>query len=73
MQDYTFALDEEAKDLKTIITPYGKYPYSILPTGIKHSPDFVQETMENIFHDINDEEVYINDIGVFSKILGAPS
>jgi hypothetical protein len=34
--------------------------------GLKCSPDFTQETMENIFH-VEDTEVYINNIGVFSN------
>jgi hypothetical protein len=34
--------------------------------GLKCSPDFAQEVLENIFHDITDAEVYIDDIGTFS-------
>ena len=67
MQYYTFELNEESTDLTTIVAPFGKYQYNILPVGLKCSPDFAQETMENIFWDVKDAKVYIDDIGAFSN------
>ena len=35
--------------------------------GLKCSPDFAQEVMENIFHNLEGTDVYIADVGVFTK------
>jgi hypothetical protein len=66
MQYNTFALDEESKDLTTIVTPFGKNPYNVLPMGLKCLPNFTQETIENRFRNISDVEVYMDVIGAFS-------
>ncbi len=57
MQHYTFGMDKESKDLCTISTPIAKFNYT---------PDFAQEVIENIFRDVAEVEVYIDDIGIFS-------
>jgi hypothetical protein len=67
MQYYTFELDKESQDLCTIITPFGKYKYLRLRMGHKNSLDITQAAMENVLSDIDDADIYIDDVGAFSN------
>jgi hypothetical protein len=68
MQYYAFELTKAARNLCVIITPFVKFNYNRVPMGgVKQSPDFAQEVMEHIFHDIKDTEVYIDEIGIWAK------
>ena len=66
MHYYTFELDEASKDLCTICTPFGNYRYNRLPMGVSQSPDIAQEIMETLFKDLQETDVYIDDVGVFN-------
>jgi hypothetical protein len=67
MQYYTFKLTDAAKDLCVIMTPFGKFRYKRVPMGIKQSPEFAQEVMEDIFCNMTNIEVYMDDIGIFAQ------
>ena len=65
MQYYTFALDVESRNLCVISTPFGIHKYLRLPMGVKESSDIAQETMEQILNDLDDAEIYIDDVVCF--------
>ncbi len=65
MQFYIFKLDEQSKELCTIVTQMEKYQYDWLSMGMKCSPDIAQETMEEVLCGLG-SEVYIDDIAIFS-------
>ena len=67
MQYYTFQLDDDSSKLCTIATPFGMYRYNRLPMGINQAPDIAQQVMEQVLRDIQDIEIYIDDIACFSS------
>ena len=67
MQYYTFELTEEAKNLCVISTPFGNYKYNRAPMGLCNSPAFAQARMEEVLRDIDETDVYIDDVGVFTS------
>ena len=66
MQYWAFELDEESQELCTIITPFGKFKYKRLPMGASCSSDIAQEIMETVLFNLEEVEIFIDDIGIFS-------
>jgi Reverse transcriptase (RNA-dependent DNA polymerase) len=56
-----------SQKLCTIVLPWGKYRYLRLPMGLSVSPDIYQEKMSNLFVDMPEVIVYIDDILVITK------
>jgi hypothetical protein len=67
MQYDMFELDKESQDLCIIIIPSGKNKYLRFPMGVTCFPDIAQAAMENVFSDIKDAKIYINDVCAFSN------
>ena len=67
MQYFTFELDADSQKLCVISTSFGPFKYKSLPMGVKQSSDIAQEDMENLFCDLDNVEVYIDDIGYLSS------
>eukprot|EP00804_Cyclotella_cryptica_P003730 CCRYP_008900-RA/>CCRYP_008900-RA protein AED:0.19 eAED:0.19 QI:6/-1/0/1/-1/0/1/0/82 len=59
---YTIRLDPDASKICTIIFPWGKYSYLMLPMGIASSPDIFQSKMTDLKATLEFVRAYIDDI-----------
>jgi hypothetical protein len=59
---YHIELSGHAKQLCTIVLPWGKYEYQRLPMGLCNSPDIFQEKMGTLMEDLEYVRAYIDDL-----------
>jgi Reverse transcriptase (RNA-dependent DNA polymerase) len=64
---WAIQLSRYSQQLCTIVLPWGKYKYLRLPMGLSGSPNIYQEKMSNLFMDMLEVVVYIDDILVITK------
>ncbi len=67
MQYYTSELNKESHKLCVIIKLFGEYKYKHLPMGLKCSPDFAWQIIEQIQWGLDNVEVYLDGIGFFGN------
>ncbi len=53
MQYYTFVLGQPSQYLCVLVTPFGKYKFRQLLMGLKCAPNFAQQVMEEVLHNID--------------------
>eukprot|EP00957_Ditylum_brightwellii_P160699 12234367-Ditylum_brightwellii.AAC.1 len=74
MAYYCMGLSEKSKEILTIIVPWGKFSYQVLPMRVSVATDIFQERMSRILLDIEYMIVYMDDIiiigsGTFAEHL----
>ena len=60
-------LDEASSKLCTFFTPFGRYRFTRLPSGIKSAPEVLQNHMPELFADVEGVKVIVDDILVWGK------
>ena len=64
---YHLELDDNAKELCTIVLPFGKFEYQRTPMGLCNSPDIFQEKMNELFTGLDYARAYIDDLLAITK------
>ena len=64
---YQMPLDDEARKLATIVLPWAKYEYTVLPMGISIAADCFQMRMNELLGHLPYVRCYIDDILIVTK------
>ena len=59
---YSMKLDKEARQRWVTVLPWSLYAYNMLPMGIKVASDVFQQAMRELFADMEEVVVYIDDV-----------
>lgn len=59
-------LSDRSSKLTTLQTPYGRYRYLRMPYGIRTEPEIFQKSYSEIFKDIPNVEIYVDDIIIWA-------
>ena len=64
---YHIELSQEASDMCTIVTEWGKFRYRRLPMGVAGSPDIFQAKINELLGDIAEIKAYLDDVLAIGK------
>ena len=64
---YQIPLTENAQTISAFITPFGLYEYKVMPFGMRNSPATFQRTMNFLLQDLDNVQVYLDDIIIYSE------
>ena len=65
---YQIGIEEDTRDKRAFITPFGKYCFNRMPFGLRNAPAIFQRTMEEVLRGCyRFSAPYIDDILVFSR------
>ena len=65
---YQVPIAQDNKDKTTVISPYGKFSFTVMPFGLHNAPATFQRIMDGLLLNHTDyTSVYIDDVAVFSN------
>lgn len=62
---WQISLDEECSSLTTFITPFGRFRFTRLPFGISSGPEVFHRAMQQVLHDLQGVDCFIDDVLVW--------
>ncbi|XP_026825789.1 uncharacterized protein K02A2.6-like [Ooceraea biroi] len=66
---YQIRLHESCQPLTTFITPFGRFMFTRLPFGINCASDYFSQMFYDLFHDLSNVAVRVNDILIHTNSM----